>query len=102
MGLYMMSNPEIFPADVHDENKVIAGFESWSVLISDLIVYITGVDSARFYQVHTILYSLGITIFCIIFIIEKFTGLLTTILEKGIFCCLHIKTEKKTFSSDIY
>jgi len=33
MGLYMMSNPEIFPANEEDENSTIALLQSWGVIL---------------------------------------------------------------------
>ena len=71
-------------------------------MIAVLISALTGVDSDRFGQVHTVFYSVGIGLFVIFFIVEKTTTFFSKLMGK-LFCCgLKRDEEEMTFSSDIY
>lgn len=66
------------------------------------MVQLTGFESDRFYQVHTIIYCAGCFLFLLLFIAEQFTGVVTGFLEL-VFCCLSKTSKKdKTFSNDIF
>ena len=58
-------------------------------MIASLISAMTGVDSERFGQVHTVIYSVGIGIFVILFIIEKATNFFSGLMGKICCCCLY-------------
>lgn len=49
MGLYMMSDPEIFPVYHDEENKVLDGLQKYAKFVGDLVSWIIGVESDRFY-----------------------------------------------------
>ena len=101
MGLYMISNPEIFSSE-EDDNQAVAFLQTYSKFIGVGISFLTGVDSSRFGQVHTVLYSFGIGIFIILFIIEKLSWTFSSAISKFCCCCLNKDTEPDAFSSDIY
>lgn len=66
------------------------------------ISVLTGVDSKRFGQVHTVLYSVGIGLFTILFIIEKFSGTFSKLMGKMCCCCLNKDAAVAVFSNDLY
>ena len=84
MGLYMISSPEIFTSE-EDENEAVLFFQLYAKTISVGIAATTGVESKRFGQVHTVLYGVGIGIFCVMFIFEKVSGTFSRLMGK--FCC---------------
>jgi hypothetical protein len=49
MGLYMMSDPEIFPVHHDEENKVLDGLQKYAQVVGILVTEISGVESDRFY-----------------------------------------------------
>lgn len=87
-GLYMLSNPEIFVGDGSD-NKPTGIFEDVSKFITLIIQALTGVDSQRFNQAHTIFYAIGTTIFVILFILEKITGFFSRFVGRACCCTLN-------------
>lgn len=101
MGLYMLSNPEIFSSE-EDDNEAVAFFQVYAKFIALGISFLTGVDSDRFGQVHTVLYCVGVGIFCVLFILEKVSGTFSRIMGKFCCCCLYKDAEPDVFSSDIY
>ena len=101
MGLYMMSNPEIFTSE-EDDNQAIEFFQSYAKVIAVGISIVTGVDSERFGQVHTVFYSVGIGMFVILFVIEKLTGFFSKVMGKACCCCLYKDAEVDVFSNDLY
>ena len=81
MGLFMLSNQDIFP--VHDkQNKSLDGMKQFASVAGVAVTEISGKDSDRFYKIHSIIYSFGILLFLILFVIQKFTGAITSCLEK--------------------
>ena len=101
MGLYMLSNPDIFVSE-EDDNQAVEFFQSYSEFIASGISILTGVDSERFGQVHTVLYSVGIGIFTILFIIEKVSQTFSRLMSKTCCCCLNKNAEVAVFSNDLY
>lgn len=71
-------------------------------MVSVGITVATGVDNQRFGQVHTVLYSAGIGVFVILFIIEKITGFISGIVGKLCCCCLYRNTEASLVSTDLF
>ena len=47
MGLYMLSNPEIFTSE-EDDNQAVQFFQSYAEFIAVGISVLTGVDDKRF------------------------------------------------------
>ena len=47
MGLYMLSNPEIFSSE-EDDNQAVAFFQVYAKFVALGISFLTGVDSDRF------------------------------------------------------
>ena len=101
MGLYMLSNPDIFVSE-EDDNQAVEFFQSYAEFIASGISILTGVDSERFGQVHTVLYSVGIGIFTILFIIEKVSQTFSRLMSKTCCCCLNKNAEVAVFSNDLY
>lgn len=101
MGLYMLSNQEIFTSE-EDDNKALVFFQGYAKLVAVGISTLTGVDSTRFEQVHVVFYSVGIGIFLILFIIEKVSGTWSRLMSKLCCFCLYRDTEPELFSQDIY
>lgn len=66
------------------------------------ISVLTGVDSDRFGQVHTVFYSVGIGIFTILFVIEKVSGTFSRVMGKVCCCGLRKDEELDVFSNDLY
>ena len=67
-----------------------------------LLSLLTGVDSERFGQVHTVFYSVGIGLFTILFIIEKVSGTFSKLMGKACCCCLYKDAVVDVFSNDLY
>lgn len=101
MGLYMISNPTIFTSE-EDDNKAVEFFQVYAKAVAVGISAATGVNSVRFEQVHVVLYSTGISIFLILFIIEKFSGTFSGIMGKTCCRCLYRESEPDSFSQDIF
>ena len=49
MGLYMMSDPEIFPVYHDEENKVLDDLQKYAQIVGVFVTQISGVESDRFY-----------------------------------------------------
>lgn len=62
----------------------------------------TGVESERFGQVHIVIYSVGIGIFVILFVIEKITSGISSCIGKICCCCLYKNAQPDIFSNDLY
>lgn len=92
MGLYMVSNPAIFTSQ-EEENEAVEFLQNYAKFIGVGISIITGVDSDRFAQVHTVLYSAGIGIFLILFIIEQVSGTFSRLMGKFCCCCMYRDTK---------
>mgnify|MGYP000179687617 CR=1 FL=1 len=88
MGLYMISNPAIFTSE-EDDNEAVQFLAGYARFVGLAISELTGAESSRFNQVHTVLYSTGMTIFFILFIIEKVSGTWSRIMGKICCCCLY-------------
>ena len=88
MGLYMVSNPAIFTSE-EDDNKAVAFFQVYAKAVAVGISATTGVNADRFEQVHVVLYSAGISIFLILFLIEKISGTISGIMGKTCCHCLY-------------
>ena len=101
MGLYMMSNEDIF-TNVEEDNTAVEFLKGYAAFVGIGISALTGVDSERFGQVHTVLYSVGVSIFVVLFIIEKVTHTFSKIIEKICCCCLRKDAEEAVFSNDLY
>ena len=101
MGLYMLSNPEIFTSEEED-NQSVAFFKFYAKFVSLGITATTGVDSDRFGQAHTVLYCVGVGIFVVLFILEKVSGTFSRIMGKFCCCCLYKDAEPDVFSDNIY
>ena len=101
MGLYMLSNPEIFTSE-EDDNQAVQFFQSYAEFIAVGISVLTGVDDKRFGQVHTVFYSVGIGIFTIMFIIVKVSGTFSRIMGRVCCCCLLKNADVDVFSNDLY
>ncbi len=89
MGLYMVSNDAIFAGEEEEENEAVKFFSYYAKLVAVGISTTTGVGSERFEQVHVVLYSGGISIFCILFLIEKISGTFSRIMGKTCCHCLY-------------
>ena len=63
---------------------------------------LTGVDSDRFGQVHTVFYRVFVGIFIVLFIMEKVSGTFSRIMGKVCCCCLYKDAEPDAFSNDLY
>ena len=100
MGLYMISNPAIFADEEADD--AVAFLAYYAKFIGIGVTWLTGVESVRFEQTHTILYSAGIGIFLICFIIEKVSGTCSGIMGKICCCCLYKDTQEASFSNDLF
>jgi len=100
-GMYMLSNTDIFTSE-EENNSAIEFLQAYAKFVTVGIKIMTGVDSTRFEQVHTVLYSIGISIFCALFIIEKVSGFFSRVLGKLCCCCLYRDTEPQTFSNEIF
>ena len=100
MGLYMISNPAIFADE--DADDAVAFLAYYAKFIGIGVTWLTGVESVRFEQTHTILYSAGIGIFLICFIIEKVSGTCSSIMGKICCCCLYKDTQEASFSNDLF
>lgn len=100
MGLYMLSQPDIFTSE-DDPNLAVNQMQNYAKFIAIGIQAVTGVESDRFGQVHTVLYSVGIGIFLILFIVEKLTSFISTTLAKVCCCCLNRDASLAAFSDDI-
>ena len=101
MGLYMLSNPDIFTSEEED-NQAVDFFREYAEFIASGISILTGVDSERFGQIHTVLYSVGISIFSVLFIIEKVSNTFSRLMRKICCCCLNKNAEVDVFSNDLY
>ena len=97
----MVSNPQIFKSQ-EEENSAVEFLQAYAKFIGLGITLLTGVESDRFDQVHTVLYSTGIGIFIICFIIEKASGFFSRIMGKICCCCLYRDTQPVTFSNDLF
>ena len=51
---------------------------------------------------HTVLYSVGIGIFTILFILEKVSSTFSRLMRKTCCCCLNKEAEADVFSNDLY
>lgn len=80
----------------------MAFLQGYAKVVSIGITIVTGVDNERFGQVHTVLYSAGIGVFMILFIIEKLTGFFSALMGKICCCCLYRNTEDVNTSTDLY
>ena len=100
-GMYMLSNPEIFTSE-EDENKAVTFFQGYAKFVTIAIKIVTGVDSARFEQVHIVFYAVGVSLFIILFVIEKLTRVISNGIDKLCCCCLKRDTEPDLFSNDIF
>lgn len=100
-GVYMLSNPDIFTSE-EDENTAVVVLQGYAKFVTIGIKIVTGVDTARFEQVHTVFYTIGIGIFMIFFIIEKLTGFFSRVMGRLCCCCLYRDQEPEVFSNDIF
>jgi len=48
MGVYMMSNPEIFPEDDEELNTSVKVLKGYASVFSDLVAVIIGIEDERF------------------------------------------------------
>ena len=101
MGLYMISNPQIFNNQDNDD-EVVSFLAEYAKFVGIGITIATGSKSSRFDQVHTILYSTGISIFTILFIIEKVSGTWSRLMGKICCCCLYRDAPEQNFSNDLF
>lgn len=76
--------------------------QGYAKVVSVGITVVTGVDNERFGQVHTVLYSAGIGIFVILFIVEKITGFISGLIDKLCCCCMYRDTEPALNSNDLF
>ena len=97
----MLTNPDIFGN--LEENKASEGAQTFSKTVAIVMSALVGASQDRWEQIHAVYYAIGITIFCIIFTIEKFYGGgISWIMNR--LCCkkLNSEEEKDSFSSNIY
>ena len=97
----MLSNPEIFTTE-EEENLAIGFFAGYAKTVALGISALTGVNSDRFGQVHTVLYSVFVGIFLIFFIMEKVSGTFSRIMDKVCCRCLHKDSGPGAFSNDLF
>ena len=71
-GFYMLSNPEIFTYENQDLTRVEFA-KNYMNYFSKGFNKLFGTDQARFAQVHTVVYFIGIVIFTVLFLIERCT-----------------------------
>ena len=101
MGIYMLSNPDIFTSE-EDDNKAVQFLQGYAKFIAIGVSAITGVDNERFGQVHIVFYCVGVGIFIGLFIIEKVFGFFSKCVGKTCCCCLNRDTVEPVFSNDIF
>jgi len=101
MGLYMLSNEDIF-TNLEEDNDAVEFLKGYAAFVGSGVSALTGVSTDRFGQVHTVLYSVGVSIFLILFIIEKVSGTFSRIIGKICCCCLYKDAEPDIFSNDLY
>ena len=101
MGLYMLSNPEIFTTE-DDDNQAVGFFAGIAKFVSLGISALTGVNSSRFGQVHTVVYAFFVFIFIALFIMEKVSGTWSRIMGKVCCCCLYKGDDGDAFSDDLF
>ena len=100
-GLYMISNPEIFSTET-DVNETVQFLQGYARFIGLVVTTVTGVESSRFSQVHTIIYAFGIGVFLILFVVEKVSRTFSRLLRNVFCCCLYRDTETKVVSTDLF
>ena len=114
VGCYMLSNDTIFSYTKENQNlaekaseldkdfgKVVAHSDWFTNSVSKLTAKLYNEEHTRFAQYHTKLYIVGIFIFLICFILERF-NVISSILKKVCFCCCLDLTDEQAFSSNIY
>ena len=100
-GLYMLSNPDIF---TYEDEKISAPgwMQEFTKLFAQGAVNLLGEEyEDRFSQVHTVIYCFGISIFLVLFLLEKVFGAIEKLLGKC-FRFFDDKEKEQEFSTDIY